>query len=338
MKLQPIPHTEREIRLRFFLCMLFLVAIIVSGTFGYRMIEGWSWLDCLYMTALTISTVGFNEVHDLTTGGTIFTIILIFFGVGTVAFAISSLLEMVFQRQLRILTERHSMNKALSKIKDHTIICGYGRIGRFIVDDLQAGHRIAVVVENDADRLSECTPRNTLFPVQGNALEEETLEEAGITRAGALVACLGTDADNLLLTLTARGMNPSLQIIVRAENQRMSRKFRQAGADQVVSPHVTGARHIAHLLLQPEVVDFVEMFSHGDQEFQLGIKTIEISEDSPFVNQTLADSHLRQQTGCMILAIKRAGGPTVFSPESNTKVMAGDTLIAVGLKTDCPTA
>ena len=325
---------QRELRVRFLLCLLMLIGILLSGILGYRLIEKWSWLDCIYMTSLTISTVGFNEVQDLSTAGTAFTIILIFFGVGTVAFAISSLLEMVFQRQLGLFTERRTMNKEINKLKGHTIVCGYGRMGRFIAEGLNENQRSLVLVEMDPETADECSQK-TMLNIQGNALEEETLDAAGIHQAEALVAALGTDADNLLLTLTARGMNPGLQIIVKAENQRVSRKFRQAGADQVVSPHLIGARHIVHLLLHPGVVDFVEMFSHGDQDFQLGIRTIEIDSASPFAGKTLQESNIRQKTGCMILAIKRANGETVFGPESNTQVFADDMLVAVGLRDQC---
>lgn len=315
-------------RIRCQIGLALLLAVIGSGTLGFRLIEGWDWLDSLYMTVITITTVGFKEVRVLSQTGQIFTIVLIVFGVGTVAYSASGLLESLVQRQIRLLKERFGMQKDIDRMCNHIIVCGYGLMGRLLVADLLRAKRDLVVVESEAAVAEELERGGVPF-VQGNATEEEVLAQAGIQRAEALVATLANDADNLFLTLTARGMKRDLHIVVRAENPGVNRKFAQAGADHTVSPYVTGAHHIVQLLTRPAIIDFVE-FITKEEDVQLEVQQIEIASDSPFAGKTLGEARVRQATGHMVLAVKRPNVKTIFDPSSNTRIHVGDVLIAVG--------
>ncbi|MBT3193381.1 MAG: potassium channel family protein, partial [Verrucomicrobia bacterium] len=272
-------------------CALSLMAILSVGTTGYHLIEGWEWLDCLYMTVITISTVGFGELHPLSDGARLFTVLLIIVGVGTMAVAISILFETVFQRQMRLFMEKRSMQKEIDKLTEHIIVCGYGRMGRNIANALSKTGRTVVVIEMDAQTTEEIE-RDGRLVVKGDAAEEAVLQQAGIDRASAIVATLGSDADNLFLTLTARGINPDLNIIARTEDERNGSKFAQAGATRVVSPFATGANHIVRLLTRPDVVDFVELVAEDD-DIQFEVSQINVDADSPFAGKTLAEGHVR---------------------------------------------
>ncbi|MEI6564704.1 MAG: potassium channel protein [bacterium] len=314
------------IRLKLGLALMTIV--VIGGTLGFHFIEHWTFLDCLYMTAITISTVGFGEVHPLSPAGKTFTIFLLLGGVGTMAFAASMMVETIVHRQVRLLTGRRGMQKDISKLTHHIIICGYGRMGRLVAENLAASKHDFVIVENDPEVIEEAVERG-LMTIHGNATDEEFLEKAGINRASAVVAALSSDADNLFLTLTARGMNKELGVIVRANDQDSVRKFHLAGATRVVLPDVVGADHITRLLTRPSVVDFVELVAK-DGGIELEVRQIEIAADSPFANKTLAEARIRQATGCIVLAIRRPDKKTLFDPGPEALIQAGDTLLAVG--------
>ena len=308
--------------------LILLAVVIAGGTVGFHLIEQWPFLDCLYMTAITISTVGFGEIHPLSPTGKVFTIFLILGGVGTMAYAVSVVAETIVHRQVRLLTGRRNMQKDIAKLNHHTIVCGYGRMGRLVADNLKDAGRDLIIVENNPDVAEEASSRGFLVQ-QGNATEEEILTAAGIDRASGLVSALSSDADNLFLTLTARGMNKDLSIVVRANDQDSVRKFHLAGASRVVLPDVVGADHIVRLLTRPSVVDFVELVAK-DGGIELEVRQIEITPGSPFENKTLAEARIRQATGCIVLAIRRPGQKTLFDPGPDARILAGDTLLAIG--------
>jgi voltage-gated potassium channel len=318
-------HLAR-LRLRF--GVVLLGAVVMTGTLGFHFIERWPLLDSLYMTAITISTVGFREVQPLSPVGKIFTIFLILGGVGTMAFAASMAVEAIVHRQVRMLTGRRGMQKDISKLNHHTILCGYGRMGHLVAETLKDSGRDVVVVENTPEVAEEAVERGLLV-IHGNATDEEILTAAGIERASALVATLGSDADNLFLTLTGRGMNKDLSIIVRANDPGSARKFHRAGANRVVLPDVVGADHIVRLLTRPSVVDFVELVAK-DGGIELEVRQIEIAADSPFADKTLSEARIRQATGCIVLAIRRPGQKTLFDPGPDARILSGDTLLAIG--------
>ncbi len=316
----------RDFRLR--ACGICLLFILTTGTLGYRFIEQWSWVDCLYMTLITITTVGFGELHPLSDAGRFFTMALIVVGVGTVAVAVSVMFETIFQRQMRLFMERRNMQKEIDALKQHIVVCGYGRMGHNIADSLIGTGRKVVIIENEPNVIGEIEHEGRMV-VKGDASEEEVLREAGIERASALVATLGTDADNLFLTLTARGMNDSLNIIARAEDERNCRKFTQAGASRVVSPFATGANHIVRLLTQPDVVDFVELVAQ-DADVQFEVSQIDVDKASDFAGKTLVEGRVRQAVGGMVLAIRKSDGRLLFDPPPESRLSTGDVLLVVG--------
>lgn len=322
------------LRLKFGLALFAIV--VAGGTVGFHLIEGWGPLDSVYMTVITVATVGFKEVHPLSDAGKVFTIFLIVGGVGTMAFAASVAVEAIVHRQVRVLTGRRGMQKDITKLSHHTIVCGYGRMGRLVAENLkESGHNF-VVVEANPEIAEDAASRGALA-LHGNAGEEDILTTAGIARATALVAALGSDADNLFLTLTARGMNKDLSIIVRANEQDNVRKFHLAGASRVVLPDVVGADHIVRLVTRPSVVDFVELVAKdGGIEFE--VRRFEVPPESPFANKTLAEARVRQATGCIVLAIRRPNQKTIFDPGPEVRILAGDTLLAVGSCENAPEA
>jgi len=282
----------------------------------------------LYMTVVTISTVGYKEVSDLSDTTKLFTIFLIFCGVGSIALLGSSALEWMIEQHTSHWGRRRNMNKLISTLKGHIIVCGYGRMGRYVVNELQPLNTDFVVIDRDPS-VCDLIIANNILTVQGDASDELILESAGIQRASALVAALTTDADNLYLTLTAHGMRPDLKIIVRAGELASHAKFLRAGATKVVSPYAIGADHIVQLLLRPRVVDFVELVTQQGA-VELNIDQIELKQDSPLCGKTLAESRARQELGRMILVIKKKNGETVFDPAPNTMLEADDVLVTVG--------
>jgi voltage-gated potassium channel len=315
----------RDLRLKTFLFLLIL--IISAGTVGYRVLEDWRWLDSFYMTIITISTVGFSEVGALSDAGRIHTIALILAGVGTLGVTLSILLEYIFQHQFQIMMEKRSMKKKIQTLKNHTIVCGYGRMGKIIADELTKANQPLVVVESSANKTEELESEGTLV-IRGDATSETFLEQAGVSKASALVATLGTDADNLFLTLTARDMNPNLEIISRAESENNTRKFTQAGASRVVSPFAIGAGHIVTLLTRPTVIDFVDLIT-GDEGIKLEVAQEEVTADGPFHGRTLAEGHVRQELGGMVIAIRKADKSLLFDPRPETRMDAGDCLFVM---------
>lgn len=319
---------ERNYNLGLIACLLSLFAILAAGTAGYQVIEGWSWIESLYMTVITVSTVGFGELHPLSDAGRLFTTALICVGVGIVALAVSVMFKTIFQHQLRIFMEKRGMKKKINVTSGHIIVCGYGRMGRMITAALINAGRKVVVIEN-VPQIAEEIERDGMLVVMGDASEEDSLQSAGIDRAASLVTTLGSDADNLFLTLTARGMNSELDIIARADDDRNCRKFSQAGASRVVSPLAAGSGRIIRLLTRPDVVDFVELMAEGD-EIQFEVSRIDVDESSVFAGKTLAEGHVRQEVGGMVLTIQRADGGVIFDPSPDLRVKTGDTLFVVG--------
>jgi len=308
-------------------CLAGLVSVLFAGAIGYHQIEGWNWLDSIYMTVLTVSTVGYREVHPLSDAGKIFTIVMIAFGVGIVAAAFSVIAKAVFENQLRRFLERRGIQKEVNSMRGHTIVCGYGRMGRTVADELTRHGEKVVVIDNEP-RVADEIERDGIHVVLGDATDEDVLANAGIERAKSLVATLEGDADNLFLTLTARGMNPDLNIIARSEDDNNCRKFAKAGASRVVSPVGAGTNRIVRLLTRPDIVDFVELVAEDNVRFE--IRRIEVGEESPFAGKTLAEGRVRQNAGGLVLSIKRAAGGTLFDPSPDTRLVPGDVLFVAG--------
>jgi voltage-gated potassium channel len=315
--------------------ILILLILLFSGIFGYMFIEGWSFLDSVYMTIITLSTVGYGEVHSTGPGGRIFTILLIFFGVSSIAYIVGLVAETLVESEIRSIFGRRKLGKKMRSLKDHYIICGYGRIGRIICKEL--GHKSIplIVIEKD-EQVRQQLELDELLYIDLDATEEEALIEAGIERAKGLVAVVSSDAENVYICLTARGLNPRLYILSRAEDEGTERKLLQAGANTVILPYRMGGRRMAQAIIRPTVSDFLESAIH-DRSFGLDIEETVVGEDSDLNNRTLVESGIRQQMDIIIIGIKQKDGTMIFNPSSQTKIQSGDILIAMGRNKDLET-
>jgi len=318
---------DRSTLMKLILYIFLFLSVLAGGTLGYHWIEGWPLSDGLYMTVITVTTVGFQEVHSLSSAGRIFTVLLIFFGVASAALALTTLFEYFVLRGLNNILGRSKMTKQIEKLNRHTIICGYGRTGSYIVRDLQKMKKPFVIIENDPERIT-LLEQEGLLHIQGDASDEDILAEAGVERAEALVATLAKDADNLFLTLSVHGINDKIRIIARVEDSENSRKFIKAGASQVVSPLSSGANHIVQLLTHPAIVDLIELVTQREN-LALEVCEIKVDETSNLANKTLAEARVRQTMGCMVFAVKRSGGETVFDPDPKIRIEPGDVLVAI---------
>jgi voltage-gated potassium channel len=309
-------------RVRLGLALLFVV--LLAGTLGYVLL-GFSVLDAAFQSAVTVTTVGLGPLRPLDDAGKAFTIALVLVGTGTAIYTFTVALEVLLEGHMRELVRRRRMERDISRMTNHVIICGWGRVGRQVARYLEAAGRDLVVVDRDADRIADVA-----FPyVVGDVTDDATLLSAGVQRAGTLVAALDTDADNLFLTVSGRALRPELQIIARARNDSSEPKLLRAGADRVVNPQRLGGDRMASFVVQPHVVDFVDVVMHdGSLEFRL--EDIEVAAGSRLVGQTLSSAEVHDLTGALVLAIRRADGTFATNPTPRTRIEEGDVLIGVG--------
>ena len=305
-----------------------LVVVFLLSTAGYMLIEGWNLLDAFYMTFITVSTVGFKEVRDLSPAGKVLTILVILGGTGTAGYSIGLIVQALMGGEVRRLLGRNRLSGEIAKMQDHFIVCGLGRMGRLLCEELsRAGVRF-VVVENSPDRLSRFEGQGWPY-ILGDASDSAVLEAAGIARARGLASVVGEDADNVFVTLTARQLNKGLKIISRAEQPETVSKLHTAGADRVVSPHLIGATRIAQLIVRPDLVDFMDVVTNSvPAEFQMD--ELKLGPDSRLVGHTIGESHIRQEFGSTIVAIKKQDGSTAFQPTADVRLGEGDVLIVIG--------
>ncbi len=304
-----------------------LVLILVAGAAGYHWIEGWGVADSLYMVVITLSTVGYREVGSLTPAGKWFTMVLIVAGVGLVTYAVGTVTRMVVEGELQLLLGRKRAMSRIRRMKDHYIICGYGRIGGLVAREFERRPLPFVVVEKDEGQVVRIP---THYPVVvGDATEEEVLREAGIERAKGLVAVLPTDANNLFVTLSARGLNPDLFILSRYEEEKSEAKLLRAGADKVVSPYIIGGNRMAQAVLRPSVIDFIELAT-TTAELGLQMEEVLLDDASCLAGRPLAESPIRSQLDIIVVAIHRRDGHMAFNPAARTAPEGGDRLIVIG--------
>jgi len=312
----------------FFISIAVLLGVMVAGTAGYSYIEGWTFIDSLYMSVITLTTIGFKEVHELDKAGQVFTIVLVIFGVGTVAITVRNATKMMLEGELTHIFGRKKLEHKIKNLKDHYIVCGFGRMGRFVSRDLAARPVPFVVIEKDAESFSQDDWDRYLI-INGDADQDETLVEAGIKRAKGLISVVTTDADNLYIVLTARGLNPSLYIVARAGEEGSEQKLMRAGASKVISPYQIGAHRISQAVLRPTVVDFIE-FATRYENLDLNIEEVRIGADSPISGRELNKSGIRRDLGIIIVAIKGKDGKMDFNPSPDRVLQTGDTLVALG--------
>lgn len=328
----PARSLARDARRRLVFTGVAFVLVLLAGFVGYQVIEGIGPLDALYMTVITITTVGFREVVALGPAGKVLTIGLIGAGVVTVTYAAFTTAEYVVEGHLRDELERRRMDRGISNLRNHTIVCGFGRVGRHLAATLERDGAPFVVVDNDEDKLAEVAGHGYLR-VRGDATEEHVLAEAGITRAAAVVASVNTDADNVLVTLTAKGMNPHCTLIARVKADENERKLHRAGADRVISPSTIGGRRIAQILTRPTVADFLDGIAGGATDYTLEEVTVEAGGDLDGL--TLREAGVRERFHCTVLALRHATNNQLDShPAPSARLVVGDVLVVMGSEDD----
>jgi len=303
-----------------------LVGVLVAGTVGY-LVLGLGFLDAVYQSVTTVTTVGFREVFEPTTSFRLFTIVLVLAGTGTALYALGVLLEALVEGSIGDQFGRRRMQRALEAVDDHVIVAGWGRVGRVIAAGLSPSVPV-VVIDSDPERAAAVDG----LVVDGDATDDEVLAAAGISRARALVAALNSDADNLYVTLSARRLRPDLFIVARARVESAEAKLTQAGADRVVNPQAIGGARMAALVSQPHVSDFLDVVMR-DRGIEFRLEEISVSASSPIAGQSLRDTHLRDSTGALVLAMRNPDGAFRTNPEPDAIVRQGEILIAIGTET-----
>jgi len=320
-----------SVRHRLCICLMLLCSVVFSGSAGFHFIEGWTWFDAFYMTLTTMTTIGYGEIHPLSHAGRIFNSFLIVFAVFSGGFTIATFSQALLQFEFGKAFGRRRMERELAKLSGHYIICGAGRVGRTVARELRARGQSVVFIEKDLQRTDWAVNEKIPF-VLGNASSEECLKRAHIDRAKGFVAAVSSDAENLYIVLTARGLRSDLKIIARASEEEATSKLLRAGASQVLSPYFFVGNRIAQLLLRPNVLDFIDA-AFGTERLDVEIGEVRIDGKSPLVGKALGDSAIRQQAGVIILGVKPADGALLFNPAPETVIRAADTLIVIGADT-----
>ena len=301
-----------------------LSVITILGTIFYSLVEDYSLLEAFYMTIITISTTGFKEVRPLSDTGKVLTIFIIISGVIAIAYTGGKAAQLIIETQL---FRRKRMSKQLGKLKNHYIVCGYGRMGREVCDTLVDNNELFVVIDSDQERIDELIEKGFLF-IHGDGANDDTLIEAGIEKAKGLAAVVKSDAENIFITLSARELNKDLFVVARAIEERTESKLQKAGADRVVKPYELGGKRIVHLLLRPGVTDFIEGVARK-KGMNINLEEILINDPCPLVGKTLAESPLRRELNVMVIAIYKSNGSFIYNPQSIEKIETGDKLIVI---------
>ncbi|MBN2238939.1 MAG: potassium channel protein [Dehalococcoidales bacterium] len=306
--------------------IIVLIAITFAGTIGYMVIEGWSFLDSIYMTITTITTVGYEEIHPLSDNGQIFSIFLILTGMGGAFYALTGVITYIVEGNIAATLGRRRMENNIAKLKSHFILCGYGRVGEEIANILKEEEIPFVIIDNRPECIARADQAGLLH-VEGDATSDEILKAAGIDHARGLITALGSDVDNTYITLSARGLYPSLFITARASDATTEAKLKRIGADRVVSPNSIGARRMAMLALRPTVMDFLDSITRRRGP-ELQIENVAIAATSTLDGQSIDE--IKKVSRAIILAVNKKTGRLVPNPVGEEKVVAGDSLIVIG--------
>jgi voltage-gated potassium channel len=304
-----------------------LLITLVTGSIGFMIIEHWSFLDSIYMTFITITTTGFEEVHPLTHSGRIFTIILLVMGIGSIAYTGGRAAQLLIENQI---IRRRRMSKKLEELKDHYIVCGYGRMGKYICEELSSAKVEFIVIENEAGKIDRLIEMNFLY-ISGDATSDEILTMAGVMKAKGLVAVLSNDAENVFTTLSAKVLNPNLYVVARAVEEETESKLKKAGANRVVKPYEIGGNRMAELLLRPGVIEFIDVVAR-EKNVDLSMEELAVSEKSSLIGKTLAELPIRKDLNIIIVSINKLKGGFIYNPKSSTVLEQNDKLIALGEK------
>ena len=320
------PSEEGEVSwTRFRAGVALLALVLVLGTTGYVLL-GLPWLDALYQTVITISTVGYRELGIFSTRYEVFTILLILFGTGTGLYTLGVLIDTMFEARVTGHFRRRRMRRGIDRLKGHVILCGFGQVGEAICEEMtRTGKQVVIIDRSLPDRAGGSSD---IPMVQGDATDDAVLHRAGLGRARTLVLALDSDVDNLFVALTARSINPEIFIVARANHRAAIGKLRQAGADRVVNPHQIGGAHMAAMVAQPEVVEFLDVVMR-DGEFEVRMAHFEIAPGSQLAGRAVGEAGIRRRTGATLLAIRR-GETFLTNPDRQLVLEPGDIIIALG--------
>jgi voltage-gated potassium channel len=305
-----------------------IVLILVGGTLGFIFIEHYPPFDAFYMTLITISTVGYAEVHPLSQAGRIFNSFLIFFGVTIMLLAIGGMTQAIIELELNQFFAERRKKKMIDQLRDHYIVCGFGRVGRGAAHELRRAGVPFLVVDNNEDRV-EWAIKDGMLAVLADATNDETLKEAGLLRAKGLIATLQSDADNLFVILSAKALKPSLQVAARVASEQSEKKMRLAGADYVFAPYDMTGNRMAQVMLKPHVFQFIDFTTKG-MGLDVGIEQFRVPPESELVSKSLVETRLRKELRVIVLAIRKSDGSMIFNPPAEAEVNAGDHLIVMG--------
>jgi voltage-gated potassium channel len=308
--------------------LLLFALVIVGGTLGYMLIEGWSAWDSLYMTVISVTTAGYREVHDMSKLGQFWTMVVLIAGVSILFYTASLVMAEVVEGEFFQRVEARRFKRMLDQLTNHFIICGYGRIGSVIAEEFRRQHVPFVVIDRDSDRVHDVIAGGG-FAVEADASRDNVLQGVGIDRARGLIAAVGSEAENVYTVLTARGLNPNLYIIARSESPDVEAKLRRAGADRVLSPYQLGGIQMAATALRPAVVEFMRLAT-SSEHLELAAEQVEVAAGTRFVGRAIRDANLRQDFGVIVVAIKRAAGHMEFNPPPEALIAAGDQLVVLG--------
>ncbi len=310
------------------LAIMMALIVIAGGTAGYVEIEGWNAWDAFYMTIITVTTVGYREVHPLTRAGELFTAALVVSGVGTLFYTASLLMALLVEGELHQRWQRRRLDRMIDNLSRHFIVCGFGRMGSIIAEEFLRQRVPFVIVDRDGERVQAALAAGYMA-VEADASSEDVLERLGILRARGLVAAVGTDAENVYAVLSARLLKPDLFIVGRAESEDARRKLTRAGADRVISPYQIGALQIAQTALRPTVVDFMQLAT-SSENLDLNMEQVRIEPRSPLAGKSILDTNLRQRFGVVVVGIQRADGHMEFNPAPEIVMEPGDHLVVLG--------
>lgn len=307
---------------------LFVLFTMVLGTVGYVFIEGWSIADAFYMTVLSISTTGFREVHPLSDAGKLLTVFIIILGLFSLAYVAGRLAQVIVENYLQ---RRRRMDAQLKRLRNHYIVCGFGRMGRNICQDLTEARERFVVIEKDPSRIEMIEEQGYLY-VMGDAALDETLLKANINHANGLISVVSSDAENIYTTLSAKTLNPDITVVARALQDDSEPKLKKAGADRVIKPYELVGHRMAQLVLRPGIEEFIDtVVRQGGQSIMM--EEIELEGESPLVGQTLRESPIRKDLNIIIVVIHRESGELIYNPAPDVRIQAWDRMIAIGDRT-----
>jgi len=319
----------RRLSLQLLTIVSMLTAVLGLGTLGFRLVEGWSWFDSFYMALISLTTVGYEELFPLSHAGRVFTSVLLIVGVTVVFASIGLLGDLILKLELANFFGKRRAARMVSKLSNHYIVCGAGRVGRGVINELRRSGVQLVLVDNSLERTKWAEALGVPV-VAADATQDETLLEAGIERAMGLVAAIGSDAENVYVTLSARVLNPTLRIAARATTEEAEEKLRRAGAATVFTPYTFIGHRLAQSLLRPHVLSFLDVASALGGDLDVETEQVKVSDDSAVAGKTLEESRLRQALGVIVLAVIRPDGSMQFNPGGDTKIEGGDVLIAMG--------